>query len=191
MIMRFIMLPILLIIFFSLLPAMVFSEEEKEEKKEPRDLDSTSYLELGFNFGTPVAFNAALGYWFGPIGLRVSGMYWVPLNGISGIQGNLGIRLADNIHRRHALALVVGTIHLDVQDAAELSETGVYTYGDMWDLTYFGFAYNLNVGGFFLEVGTTVVLALSVPEEAPIFAVFIPPVGIWQIGYMYRFIPPE
>ena len=108
---------LLLIILFFLLSSIVFSEDEKEKEKEPRDLGSTSYFELGVNFGFPAGINAALGYWFGVFGLRVSGMYWGEL---SGIQGNLGIRLADNIHRRHVLTLVSGTIHLDVRSSFQL-----------------------------------------------------------------------
>ena len=110
-------------------------------------------------------------------------MYWVPFSGISGIQGNLGIRLADNIHRRHALALVVGTIHWEVVDP-------LFGEKDILDLTYLGAVYNLNVGGFFLEVGGAgVIKSVSSPE--PDSEWITPALPLLQIGYMYRFIPPE
>jgi len=39
------------------------------------DLKEGSYREMGINIGTPAALNAAFGYWFNSVGLRVSGMY--------------------------------------------------------------------------------------------------------------------
>ena len=167
-------LPILLIIFF-LLPAMIFSEEEKEKATKPGDLGSISYAELGLNFGTPSIINAALGYWFGPIGLRVSGMYWY---GVFGIQGIFGIRFADNIHRRHALALAFGRYGLLFSTATTY---GPSSSGVTEEITYLGLVYNLNVKDFFFEIGPAVVLTISFGT--------IPAIPLLQIGYMYRFIP--
>jgi hypothetical protein len=109
----------------------------KESAEEYRlDLMHTEYPELGVNFGTPGGLNLAAGYWFGTVGLRLSGMY---LGDIAGVQGNVGFKLSDNSTRSHVLAAVFGTSEVERKN---------------W--TYIGGVYELNLSGFFLQAGATI-----------------------------------
>ena len=122
------------------------------------DLKEDSYQEIGINIGTPAALNAAFGYWFNSVGLRVSGMYYGQET--NGVQLNLGLRLSDNFKRRHALFIIRGASKID---------------NDEW--TFLGLVYNLNFKGFFLETGLTFGEGdYSKPQIA------------LQIGYMRRIL---
>jgi len=44
---------------------------------------------MGINTGTPAAPNAAFGYWFNSVGLRVSGIYYGQET--NGVQLNFGL----------------------------------------------------------------------------------------------------
>lgn len=109
--------------------------KEIAEDSRP-DLMHTEYPELGVNFGTPGGLNLAAGYWFGTVGLRLSGMY---LGDIAGVQGNVGFKLSDNSTHSHVLATVFGTSEIERKN---------------W--TYVGGVYELNLYGFFLPAGATI-----------------------------------
>jgi hypothetical protein len=131
-----------------------------------RDLRDVSYGELGINAGTPAGLNLAIGYWFSSLGIRASGMIFGSRMG--GGQLNLGLKLSDNTNRSHVLALVAGTSY---------SEREEIWFRRKVTWTYVGAAYELNLGGFFLQGGLTV-------GEGD----FSNPQIIIQIGYMYRFL---
>jgi hypothetical protein len=133
-----------------------------------RDFKHAEYPELGINFGTPAGLNIAAGYWFGIVGTRLSGMYLGST--ISGIQANVGFKMSDNSNRSHVLAAVFGASHLI------LDEDSYFERERNW--TYVGAAYNLNLGGFFLEAGVTVG-----------HGDYSSPQVVLQLGYMYRFLP--
>ena len=124
----------------------------------PRDIRNESYFELGANLGTPAGLNFTLGNWFGPLGLHISGMSYG--DRISGIQANFGFKLSDNTNRSHSIAFICGHSNADI---------------NTW--SYYGAAYDLNWGGFFLEAGLT---AGSGSYTNPQLAL--------QIGYTYRFL---
>ena len=127
--------------------------------QEEIDLRQESYPEIGINIGTPAVLNFAFGYWFNSIGVRVSGLYWE--QGANGVQLNVGLKLSDNVRRRHALFIIGGTSNIDNTE---------------W--TFLGLVYNLNWRGFFLEPGLTFGAGdFSNPQVA------------LQIGYMHRFLP--
>ncbi len=123
-----------------------------------RDLRDVAYPELGISLGTPAGFNVSAGYWFGPLGIRAGGMAYGAQ--LSGIQGNVGVKLSDNPNRSHVLSLVFGTSQVEAKS---------WTYG--------GIVYNLNLSGFFLEIG------LSAGHGA-----YTSPQLVAQIGYMHRFL---
>jgi hypothetical protein len=124
-----------------------------------RDLKEASYAEIGANIGIPSVLNIAYGHWFGPVGLRMSGLYLG--RDAQGVQFNLGFKLSDNPKRSHSLAAVAGTSVMD---------------GSEWD--YAGIVYNLNIRGFFLEAGLTAGSGDYASPQATL-----------QLGYMHRFLP--
>jgi len=130
----------------------------------PIDLKEKSYLELGVNIGIPSAFNVSLGNWFGPFGLRLSGMSFEKAKGF---QVNIEYKLSDNIDRRHGLAAVLGSSKIISDGLAK-------------EWNYFGITYELNWSGFFFETG------MSAGKGS-----FSSPQLLLQIGYMYRFLTEE
>jgi hypothetical protein len=102
----------------------------------PARLKRKKFPEVGISIGTPAGLNFSLGYWFGAVNGRISGMYWGRLNGL---QGDFGYRMFDNGRWNHALALVVGRLE---------NEDGHWLY--------VGPAYELRFGGLFLEGGLAI-----------------------------------
>ena len=97
-------------IFFILLAySFTFSinslAQEKFENAQ-NDIKGISYFEVGAILGSPAYFNGVIGYWFGPVGAHLSGMY--SGNDINGIQFNLGYKLSDNENTRRNLGIAVG-----------------------------------------------------------------------------------
>ena len=135
-----------------------------QDVNELRDLDS--YPELGVAIGFPASLNAEAGYWFGPVGARLSGMYW---GDSYGVQGNVGYKLSETRRRYHAVALVAGR------------GVGVAPDQECCDWTYVGGAYNLVYRGFFLEAG----LETPVKVRRGNFRDVVP---LFQIGYLHRFL---
>lgn len=135
-----------------------------------RDLRRDRYFEMGANLGWPAVINGAVGYWFGPVGLRLSGMYWDGENqdGINAVQCDIGYKLSDNVNTLHSVAVAGGTSRESLRG----------------EWSYLGAAYCLNHKWFFLEIG----LAKIVEIRREVY-----PIGsfqaIFQIGYMHRFLP--
>jgi hypothetical protein len=135
---------------------------------KPLKIKKTNYIEAGINLGTPSIINLAVGYWFGALGFRVSGMY---IDRVAGIQGNLNIKLYDNTSILHNIGVVFGS--LKFQEANNINNFDkTYKY-----CTYLGIAYNLNWGAFFMELGITTGQGN-----------FQSPQPCLQIGYMKRFL---
>ena len=168
------------ILFIALAFSLTFSTDslaqepiEREEKESSEtdlsDLRGVSYLEIGANLGFPPALlNGVVGYWFGPVGLRVSGMYWGDdrtEGGMNGIQCEIGYKLADNANTLHSFAVVGGT-----------------SRESCCDWSYLGGAYSLNHKWFFLELGLGKIVEIRRGRLGSFH-------GILQIGYMHRFLP--
>lgn len=144
-------------------------EKEINESSEtgPRNLKGDSYFEMGTNIGMPATINVAIGYWFGPVGLRLSGMYWGEgtQKGTNGVQFNAGYKLSDNAKSLQNLGVAVGR-----------------EQGPGCDWSYLGPVYNLNYKWFFLEIGLAKVLKVKRGAFGSLQFIF-------QIGYMHRFFP--
>lgn len=131
-----------------------------------KSIKEVSYFESGINLGTPSGINGAFGYWNGPIGYRITGMYYG--SDLNGIQLNIGFKLSDNTKQMHNLALIAGTL--------QFKDENGNTEGIMY-WKYIGLVYNLNFQGFFLETGLTIGNGS-----------FSSPQLVFQIGYMHRFL---
>lgn len=144
-----------------------FGKIEKTTKEKNTEYYSVDrhYTEFGVTLGTPGGLNAVIGRWFGPFGLKLSGMY---LGSLYGAQLEFSAKLSENKVRTHAITGMLGTLHLDTKNDFNLTEH------KNWD--YFGLAYTLNVSGFYLQAG------LSVGNGS-----FTSPQILFQIGYVHRF----
>ena len=114
------------------------------------------------------------GYWFGRVGLRLTGMYLAADH--NEVHVNLGYKLSDTRRTQHSLNLLTGNI------------VGTDPGAD-YDYAYLGVAYGLNfsirrLSGFFFELGMAAVLRdrLGNLEDDPVV-----PCGYF--GYIYRFTP--
>jgi len=114
------------------------------------------HTELGINVGTPGGINLSIGQWFDRWGIRASGMTYG--SKMRGIQGFAGYEFLNDSEHRHAIGLAVGT--WDYQN-------------NSW--TYAGPAYDLSIGGFFMEFGIAWGHGTYAANQV-----------IWQIGYVYR-----
>ncbi len=135
-----------------------------------RSLKGVSCFEMGANLGFPALVNVLVGYWLGPVGLRVSGMYWGDdrtEGGRNGIQGDIAYKLSDSPETLHSFA-VVGGISRE----------------SCCDWSYLGGAYSLNHKWFFIELGLGKIVEIR-REVGPLGSIQ----GIVQIGYTHRFLP--
>ena len=137
---------------------------QEQVEKSLKISKKNSYFEAGVVIGSPSFFNGTIGYWFGPVGLRVSGMY--SDESMNGIQFNLGYKLKDNAGTLRNLGIAVGR----AQDPG-------------CDYSYLGPVYDLNKKRFFLEIGVGKVFNVKRGDFSS-----LPYWAIFQIGYMYRFI---
>lgn len=137
---------------------------------EDTSLWNVSYPELGLVLGPPSLFNFAFGYWYGPLGIRATGGYWA--DDQQGIQGIVGFKLSENIHRRHNLAISIGRYDMSGGIASGLFKGGQHYRGD-----YIGLMYELNVAGFFLQAGWNSSIGRRDNKI------------MLQLGYMHRFLP--
>lgn len=154
------------IFFVVLIFAVTFdisSLAQEKLEKGPKSLKANSYFEAGAIVGSPSFLNGAVGYWFGPVGLRVSGGYSDRFQ--NGIQFNLGYKLCDNDRILRNLGIAVGRS----QDLG-------------CDYSYWGPVYDLNKKKFFLEIGVGRVFNVKRGDFSS-----LPYWIIFQIGYMYRF----
>jgi len=141
------------ILFFS--PNQLYAQEEGEiiiinehvgVEEKPRDLKHESYPELGVVCS--LIMNPTLGYWFGPVGVRVAGMYLGDDH--NEFHLNLRYKFSDNENTQQSINL--------------LSERIVGNDpGADYHYTSLGVAYGLNFsikgyGGFFIEGGMAKVL---------------------------------
>jgi len=148
-----------------------FDQVEKITKKDKAKVSyyDRNYWEAGINIGMPAVLNLLVGRWFSPVGIKVSGL---TLGEIYGIQGNLMYKLADSEKTCHSLGLIGGYSHLVLEKS-----NGWEVVKEIKEWQYYGAAYNLNWGGFWLELGLT---AGSGDFKSPQFC--------FQIGYAHRFI---
>ena len=162
----------IIIIASMLFGSVVWAAEVNKESK-PKDLKNISYPEIGLT-GFPLLISPNLGYWFGSIGIRLSGMY---LNkNHNSVHFNLGYKFSDNEKTQKSINLLSGLI-VGSDPGAD------YNY------TYLGVAYGLNFSikkyrGFFIEIGIAKVLHdhLGNLKDDP----FVP---CGTFGYIYRFTP--
>ena len=119
-----------LLLFFS----VICQAQEQSAPAVPAEPSPGNHSELGVAVGTPAFLNIIVGQWFDQWGLRVSGMtYGANMRGIHLYAGFEFIRDGDH---RHCIGLMGGTWH--------------YTHND-WK--FLGPAYDLYIGGFFMEFG--------------------------------------
>jgi len=149
---------------------MLYGSDAVAEEKS-RDLRHESYPELGMVFSA--IMNPAFGYWFGPYGVRVAGMY---LEGDHNeFHLNLGYKRLDNEKRQQSINLLLSRI--------EGTDPGAD-----YDYTSLGVAYSWNslfgVRGLFVELGMAKVLHDNLGN---VIDEFLVPCG--YIGYIYRFTP--
>ena len=132
-----------------------------------KDLRNTRYPELGILIKGSPGFGAMAGYWFGPFGFQLSGSYFG--RRMNGVQFDAAIRVVDTTFRRHALGGAVGRS----QDPG-------------CDYSYIGPAYAYTRKHFFLEIGAGKTFNVKRGDFSD-----LPWWIIFQIGYVYRFIPRE
>jgi hypothetical protein len=152
--------PLIIIIFFSF---FFYSIQSCALEHSNEDLKSVWYFEAGGILGSP-SIGGIVGYWFGPVGIRVSGGYQEKR--MNGIQFNLGYKLTDNNKTRHAVGVALGRS----QDRG-------------CDYSYLGPVYDLNYKWFFLEIGVGKVFNVKRGDFSD-----LPWWIILQVGYMHRFI---
>jgi len=164
---------LLIIIIVSMLFGNVVWANEVNKECKPKDLKNVSYPEVGLTTSL-LLISPNLGYWFGPIGIRLSGMYLNENN--NEVHFNLGYKLSDNGKTQQSINLLSGVI-VGSDPGAD------YNY------TYLGVAYGLNFSikkyrGFFIEIGIAKVLHdhLGNLKDDP----FVP---CGTFGYIYRFTP--
>jgi hypothetical protein len=123
-------------------------------------------------FSLPI-ISPAFGYWFGPYGVRVSGMYLE--EDLNEFHLNLGYKRLDNERKQRSINILISRI--------EGSDEGAD-----YDYTSLGVAYSWNslfgVRGLFAELGMAKVLHDNLGN---VIDEFLVPCG--YIGYIYRFTP--
>lgn len=142
------------------------------QKEGLKDMRAASYCETGLTFSSSL-ITPALGYWFGPIGIRLSGMYLD--SEANELHFNAGYKLSDNEKTQHAVNILASKI------------VGSDPGAD-YDYSQIGLAYSMNFsimghGGFFFELGLAGVIDdnLGNVEDEP----FVP---CGSVGYIYRFL---
>ncbi len=150
---------VFIILFLFVFSSLLQADEKKDDYK------FSFYPEAGILFGSPAFPNFSAGYWFGPFGLRVSGMY--NERHMNGIQFDAAFKLSDSRKFMHSIGAAVGRS----QDPG-------------CDYSYAGPAYSFNYKGFFLEAGVSKVFNVQRGDfsDLPYWVIF-------QVGYMWRFLP--
>jgi hypothetical protein len=143
------------------------------EENESRDLKEVSYPEVGLTTSS-LLISPNLGYWFGQMGVRFSGMYLGEDHNEAHL--NWGYKWSDTAMTQHSINLLMGKI------------VGSDPGAD-YDYTYLGVAYSLNFTvkgyrGFFIALGMAKVLDDNLGNLAD-----DPFVPCGSLGYMYRFTP--
>jgi hypothetical protein len=156
-------------------------EMDKVQKTTKKDIDNInfrdkSYSELGINVGTPSLINLFISHWFSSFGVGLTGL---TLGIDYGAQCDLRYKLSDNSSRCHSVALIFGMFHWEMEENSSTSY-GTVTKRSIANWKYFGAAYQLNYGGFWLELN----LMGGSGDFRP------PQIG-FQIGYAHRFLDLE
>jgi hypothetical protein len=141
---------------------MLWAISLRADESEP-----LSYPELGIT--KSLLFHPSIGYWWGRIGLRLTGMY---LNkDHHEFHVNLGYAFSDSAHVQQSINLLTSWV-------AGSDPGADYRYGAI------GIAYSLNYRGIFVEIG----LARPWRDDLGNLADDpVVPCGYW--GYIYRFRP--
>ncbi len=149
------------------------TREPAPTTSDRRDIQAVAYPELGVVLGTPGAINGVAGYWFGQYGVRVSGGY-VERNSDNfwGMQLNMMKKIRDTPVSRHAVGIMGMAHRTKYMDNWILRRKSIYGGG---------IAYNYNWRGLFVETG------LLAGANTGYSAVQL----LFQIGYMYRFLPEQ
>ncbi|MFC1619664.1 hypothetical protein ACFL45_06935 [Candidatus Neomarinimicrobiota bacterium] len=151
--------------------AVLYSGEAVAEE-ESRDLKFESYPELGILLSPPIV-SPAFGYWFGPYGVRISGMYVE--EDLYEFHLNLAYKRLDNEKKQRSINILLSRI--------EGSDPGAD-----YDYTSLGVAYSWNsllgVRGLFAELGMAKVIQDNLGNVIDEF--LVPCV---HIGYIHRFTP--
>ncbi len=113
------------------------------------------HTELGMTVGTPSGVNLVLGQWFDRWGVRATGMTYGA--NMRGIQLYAGFEFLKDKDHRHCIGLAGGTWH--------------YTNND-W--RFLGPAYDLYIGGFFMEFGIAWGNGTYMANQV-----------LWQFGYTH------
>jgi hypothetical protein len=161
------------LLFFTILFVSV-TDINAELIEEPERLTHESYFEVGVTAWIPAGLNINAGYWYGRVGIRLSGGYWDWLNSKFGYgyQCNINYKLSENKIWLHNLGFIIGK-----------SESGpVSSEEPCCDWTYIGFAYDMYYKGFFLEAQ----LQKPIEVRRGSFKEIVP---LFQLGYIKRFLP--
>ncbi len=151
----------------------------EEPKTQNINLKYISYFEVGLSYGTIAhPINFLIGYWIGPIGLNLAGMYYGRRDDIiNGFQINIEYKILDDIDRRHSIGIVYNRFH-------DEKNYKPYQDEDEKDHAGYGAIYKYYRKGFFVEGGFI--------KEKKLFLQKIDLYNqiqlILQLGYIYRFI---
>ncbi|MBT5269665.1 MAG: hypothetical protein HOG80_08420 [Candidatus Marinimicrobia bacterium] len=152
--------------------ASAFQSSEAVVEKTPKDLTHASYPELGVVLSLPI-ISPAFGYWFGPYGIRVSGMYYE--EDLNAFHLNLGYKRFDDEKKQRSINILLS--RFEGSDA-----------GANYDYTSLGATYSWNsifgIRGLFVELGMAKVLHDNIGNVTDEFLV---PCG--YIGYIHRYTP--
>ena len=138
-----------------LAPCALSYSQEETPAAVPLKSDFGNHTELGITTGTPTWLNLVVGQWFDQWGVRVSGMTYGA--NARGIQLFAGFEFIRDENHRHCFGLAGGTWH--------------YTHND-WK--FLGPAYDLYIGGFFMEFGIAWGRGTYMANQV-----------LWQFGYTH------
>lgn len=148
---------------------LILTAAAAAQVQEPPVERSPSNFALGATVGSPAGISAVGAFYSEHISLRVSGGAWG--KDWYGLQAECSLVLFRGEEFSHGISLLAGRF-------------GTRTYidpeqgYDSRTQNYIGLAYDMNLGGFFLEAG----LGFG-PGTAPGFP---NPVGLFQAGYLFR-----
>ncbi len=155
----------------------IINDQGKQEFVLRSRIESISYAahrladfgEVGITIGTPSGLNLVAGYMWRHVGVRLSGLY---LGSISGVQLGIPINIARFESTSHDISLVAATSSITTHQTDVFGGTTEVNH----NFTGVGPAYELNAGGFYLELG---LLFGSGTYSSPQLA--------FQIGYVHAF----
>ena len=143
---------ILLLVFGSHIASFAQEQPAPETLAQPK---AGNHTELGITVGTPSILNLVVGRWWEQWGVRAIGMTYGA--NCRGIQLYAGYEFIHDKDHRHCIGLAGGTWH--------------YSYND-W--RFLGPAYDLYIGGFFMEFGIAWGKGSYMANQV-----------LWQFGYSH------